>query len=244
MINKELVKRRFRKNLENYNKNAKVQKQMSEKLFSFLDKTKEYKNILEIGCGTGLLTEKVSEKLVFENYICVDIVPECEEFIKEINENINFISSDIEEFLSTNNNSYDLIISNASLQWIENFEDFGKKLISRLNPNGILLFSTFGTENLREIFFIQGKTLNYHNLEYLKSIFKKYDIKAEEEIRIMSFKTPKEVLKHLKNTGVNGIEPMSWTKKDLAAFENSYNNFCSNNPTLTYNPIYICVNKR
>ena len=61
----------------------------------------------------------------------------------------------------------------------------------------------------------------------------------EEEIHIMSFNSPKDVLKHLQATGVNAIEAKAWTKSDLLKFENGYNNLCSKRATLTYNPIYV-----
>ena len=59
----------------------------------------------------------------------------------------------------------------------------------------------------------------------------------------MAFKTPIEVLKHIQSTGVNAISSETWTKKDLENFENGYNNFCANRPTLTYNPIYVKIQK-
>ena len=46
------------------------------------------------------------------------------------------------------------------------------------------------------------------------------------EIYVMAFDSPKDVLNHLKLTGVNAIENKSWTKKDLINFENGYRNLC------------------
>ena len=59
----------------------------------------------------------------------------------------------------------------------------------------------------------------------------------------MAFKTPQEVLKHIQNTGVNALSSEVWTKRDLINFEKEYNGFCANRPTLTYNPIYIKIQK-
>ena len=64
-MNKDLIKKRFSKNLKTYNENAKVQKRMAEKLIQ-LCKKNNYKKILEIGCGTGFLTECICAKLKFE----------------------------------------------------------------------------------------------------------------------------------------------------------------------------------
>ena len=64
MIDKNLVHKRFAKNLENYNENAKIQKRMAERLLAFV-KNRSPKKILEIGCGTGFLTKLISENILF-----------------------------------------------------------------------------------------------------------------------------------------------------------------------------------
>ena len=240
MINKELMRDRFAKNLKNYDKNAKIQKRMAERLMSFIS-NKSPKNILEIGCGTGFLTKLIKENLNYEKLTTIDIVEECESYINNIDSDIEFIANDIEEFLKINTNNYDLIISNASLQWVENFEEVIISLKKILTPKGELIFSTFGPENFREIYHVIGTTLNYYSTFELQKMFPNSII--EPEIHIMAFESPKDVLKHLQLTGVNGVENQTWTKKDLIKFENGYQNLCSRRPTLTYNPIYIKTTK-
>lgn len=241
-MNKDLIRKRFAKNLSTYNENARIQEQMSEKLLSFADKN-EYENILEIGCGTGLLTQKTFEKFLFKNYIANDIVEDCSKYIQSISPEINFICDDAENFIKNDKKKYDLILSNAVFQWIENFEEFIFELINKLNTGGSLLFSTFGTENFREIYHVLGKTLPYKSVKDYQEIFKTQNFIIEEEIRILAFKSSKDILKHIKNTGVNALNETYWTKTDMSNFEKGYNNFCSGSPTLTYNPIYIKITK-
>lgn len=235
-MNKELIHTRFAKNLKSYNENAKIQKRMAERLITFVQ-NKQPKKILEIGCGTGFLTELINKNLDFETYKAIDIVEDCQDYINQINPKIFFIPADIENFIKTNNEKFDLIISNATLQWVENFEEVIKSLEKMLNSNGELIFSTFGNENFREIYHIVGASLNYYSQQDLQNLFPNSTI--EPEIHIMAFDTPKDVLKHLQLTGVNAIESKHWTKKDLIKFENGYKNLCSRRPTLTYNPVYI-----
>ncbi len=239
-MNKNLVKKRFARKLKTYNDNAKIQKQMAEKLLSFLSEN-EYNSILEIGCGTGILTKYLIDNIQFKTYHANDIVNECEDYIYNLNPNIKFFCGDIENCIKTSCQKYDLIISNAAFQWIQDFPDFIKALALKLNPNGTILFSTFGKENFREINFVLGKSLNYYSEKDLIEILKEFSPIIEEEIRILSFKTPKDVLKHIQKTGVNAISQEIWTKKDLQNFESCYNNLCSNHATLTYNPIYVKI---
>lgn len=240
-MNKDLIHKRFAKNLCTYRDNARIQKQMAERLFSFLPQG-VFENVLEIGCGTGFLTEIAAKKINYKSYTANDIVEECEGFVKQIDENIKFSCGDIEKLLETGFQNYDLIISNAVLQWIENPEEFIDVLYDKLNSGGILLLSTFGVENFREIYHVLGKGLSYYSLKEWDEKLAKYSPKIEEEIRVLAFKSPKDILKHLQLTGVNALEEAKWTKTDFRKFENGYNNFCSNIPTLTYHPIYILIN--
>ena len=237
-MNKDLIRQRFAKNLENYDKNAKIQKHMAKKLVSLI-KNKTPNKILEIGCGTGFVTKLISKEFTFKTYLALDIVEDCRQYIYNINPNVKFSSIDIEDFIKKDTDKYDLIISNASLQWVDDFEGVTKNLQTKLAPNGELVFSTFGNENFREIFHIVGASLNYYSNYELKNLFPNSEIYPE--IHIMAFDTPKDVLKHLQSTGVNALEKKSWTKKDLINFENGYNNICSRRPTLTYNPVYIKI---
>ena len=242
-MNKDLIQKRFAKNLDTYNDNAKIQKKMAERLLSFLDR-KDFNDILEIGCGTGFLTQLVNEKFSFKTYTANDIVESCEKYVKEINPKINFIPADIEKAVENSDKKYDLIISNAVFQWVENLESFIKLLVSKLNDGGVLLFSTFGPENFREVNFVLGKTLPYYSANELQEIVKDYKNIVEQEMHVMAFKTPKDILKHIKSTGVNALEMVSWTKTDMQKFENGYNNFCSGIPTLTYHPIYVRIDNK
>ena len=243
-MNKDLIKQRFCRKLDSYNENARIQKQMAEKLINnFLPKKTKYQKVLEIGYGTGLLTEYAVNNLSYKSYTAIDIVSDCSDYIKAINPDIKFVSCDIEEYINSDNKKYDLIISNASFQWIENLPDFIEKLIQKLDNGGILLFSAFGGENYREIFYVTGKTLPYLSKTQFEEKLKKHTPLIEEEVRVMAFKTPLDVLKHIQNTGVNAISSEVWTKKDLINFEKEYNVFCANHPTLTYNPVYIRIQK-
>ncbi len=242
MTNKTLLAKRFAKSLETYNDNAKVQRIMANKLLTYLDCSK-YNKILEIGCGTGLLTELCVNKLKFQKYTANDIVPECKNYITQILPQTEFLAGDIEECINKLDENYDLIISNAAFQWLNKFYPTVKLLVSKLTTNGILLFSTFGDRNFKEIFQITHKKLPYYSKDTLCNILSEFKPIIEEETCVLNFQTAHDILKHLKLTGVNAIEPVSWTKSDIVKFEKEYQKTCPTAPTLTYNPIYIKIYK-
>ncbi len=242
MIDKVLLKKRFLKSLNIYDKNAAIQKIMASNLLAFLT-NKNFKTILEIGCGTGILTKLLYANFPKAKYTINDIVAECEFFIDDILENKIFISADIEKLKLKN--KYDLIISNATLQWCENFDVTTKNLITNLNKNGILIFSIFGQENLKEIKTLLNVSLNYPTKSYLKTLFNNYNTIIKEDVLTLEFESALDVLKHLKNTGVNSVAEMNFTKSKLQNFEKKYTEkfFINKKYILTYNPIYVFIKK-
>ena len=235
MIDKSLVKKRFSKSLKTYDDNAIVQKQMAEKLVGLLTK-KEFNSILEIGCATGLLTKQIAEKLSYKTFSANDIVSEAENYVKDIISTTEFINGDIEEI--NLEKKYDLIISNACLQWCCNIEDTILKLKNSLNEGGMLVVSVFGKDNLKElneIFDFPVKTVDISKLPK--------DTLVLEETVNMFFDTPIDVLRHIKLTGANAIKEMKLTKSILKDFEEKYyEKFAQKNRVqLTYNPIYLVI---
>ena len=77
-------------------------------------KGNHYRQILELGVGTGGLTQLLMASLEFEKYNALDIAPELLTIAsnKLVNtNNINFISSDSVEFLDSTKQEFDLIVS-------------------------------------------------------------------------------------------------------------------------------------
>lgn len=243
MIDKSLVKKRFKKSLKTYDENAIVQKKMAKELISLLPK-KKYNKIFEIGCATGILTKEIAKKLIFSELYLNDIVEESKKYVQEIYKECNFIAGDIENI--NLNKKYNLIISNACLQWCSNIEDTLSKLINALDDGGILAISIFGEDNLKEIksiFNIGNEISSISSMEKFLNT-QKIIAKKEDKIKI-DFETPMEVLKHLKYTGTNAIKEIKLTKTKLKDFEQRYKeNYTQNNKVyLTYNPIYIICTK-
>ena len=112
MIDKELVKKRFSKSLDTYEDNAFVQKEMGAKLLNLLER-KDFNSIFEIGCASGLLTKQITENLKYNSLTANDIVADAKCYVEDIV--TEFICEDIEKI--TFEKKYDLIISNACLQW-------------------------------------------------------------------------------------------------------------------------------
>lgn len=113
----------------------------------------------------------------------------------------------------------------------------------------MLVFSTFGKFNLREIRLTTGGGLDYWNKEELEKMLKPYfEIELiEEEFHMLEFDTPLAVLQHLKKTGVNvSGDSTIWTKGRVDAFIKDYNaRFAIDGKVaLTYHPLYFVCRRK
>ena len=113
-----------------------------------------------------------------------------------------------------------------------------------LNPDGLFIFSIFGKENYKEFKPFVKTPLNYFSTEELNRICDKYEIKSiKEGVKKLRFNTPKEILYHIRNTGVNAISKTRWTRSDLDNFIKNYPK-TDNSYELTYNPVYVVLKKK
>lgn len=245
MIDKKLVKNSFKKSLETYEANAFVQKDMASKLIELLP-SKTFDRVLEIGMGTGVFTKVLLKKFDIKEFFANDIVAECDEYLGEIAPESIFIEGDIEELILPD--KFSLVASNATFQWIVDFPFFIKKIFSVIEKNGYLLFSTFGQSNFKELSNITDISLEYMNAEELKKVLsEKFEIVAiKESQEKVYFKNFRELIRHLKTTGVNGVPHKPITYVAMKKFEKEYKNAYKdkNGLFLTYNPIYVLCKRK
>ena len=232
VLDKNLIKEKFTNSIDFYDDNAIIQNLMADKLLSLINRN-TFKNILEIGSYSGILTKKIIEKLEFDSYLALDIVDSFDK-INSLSNKISFVQADIEKFET--DKKFDLIIANASLQWCNDFRNTINKLKSFLNENGILAITTFASDNFFEIRDAFNVGLKYHTIKELEDIFSP-SATIVQEIHTLQFENSKELLEHLKLTGVNAISKNSLNyiqiKAGLKIIEKKYKN------KLTYKPVYI-----
>ncbi len=245
-LDKELIKKRFARSLKTYAEHALVQKAIAERLLFELSTIAgdKFERIFEIGCGSGIMTRQIVKMFEYEKLYLNDLVDECAKLSSK-SPNTEFISGDIENIPVLPQN-LDLIISNATFQWLDHLPKVLSQLAGILNPDGVLSFSTFGPLNACEITELTGKTLNYLSAPELKNaVGKHFEISCyHENIRKVHFEHPMDVLRHLQKTGVTAVSKQIWTKSDLQNFIKRYieSNETESGVSLTYHPIIIIAN--
>jgi len=254
-INKPLVRDRFSRTLKSYKNQAVVQKAMAHELLEMICRStpcRSFSRVLEVGAGSGCLMAELLSRCTVGSYYANDLVEESLACLTEVLDllpvqEFHFLPGDIES-LGDLPSELDLVVSNATLQWLDNLDHFFKTMAAHLKPGGILAFSSFSTSNMRETATIEGVSLHYHSLETLALLASRYFelTDCREELRELEFSSPEAVLHHIRQTGVNGIGRHLWTKSRYQRFIRLYWQLFSsaNGVSLTYHPVYCCMKKR
>ncbi len=240
---KRLIKTRFAANYATYCENARAQKIAVKKLAEFLES--DYSRVLEIGCGTGLLTRELSKSNIKELFLN-DLCPESETYTKKLAtaKSTTFLNGDAEVISLPEN--LDLIISSGTFQWFEDIEAFLQKCKISLKTGKKLVFSTYTKGNYNEINHAFNASLNYKSHKRLHEIASKhYEVRVSESEKIvLYFDNLQSLLKHIKLTGTNAVKSFKLTKTGLKEAEQKYEKLrTAQGLPLTYAASYFVLEK-
>ena len=93
-------------------------------------------NGIDLGCGTGEQTSILAKTFENTHFLGIDSSSEMLEQSNEFeNERLEFRKLSVEEFIQSKE-KWDLIFSNAALQWSDNHKELFPKILSLLNDGG------------------------------------------------------------------------------------------------------------
>lgn len=238
VVDKEMVKQRFCDGASTYESEAVVQREMVEEMVGLLG-TRRFGRILEVGCGTGLLSRKLKDYAT-EHFEMWDICPVTPY------EGAQVLVTDAENAIKdVAPESFDLIASASAIQWFNSPINFMANAAKALRPDGLLVIGTYLEGNLEEITSLMSHSLPLMSeLEWVSAIPRQYDI---EEIkswsRVVEFDTPIEAFRHLKLTGVNSLGRTSGQEVPLRNIIGRYTPAPSGKWQLTYCPVIMILKK-
>lgn len=192
----------FRKASASYGENAVVQAEICDRIAHRLRSLKgqfpmPHASLLEIGPGQGMLSRRWSE--IFHpskaEYVDLCKVPQfgfadCEKYTV----------ADAEEYVKEIGSKFDVILSASTIHWFADPIGFVRNLPTLLNPGGIAIVSTFLKGNLGELDALRPSPVIYRSEEdYLDAGVDDAEVWA----RTLSFPSARDMLLHLKQTGVS-----------------------------------------
>ena len=129
---------RIIKDFEKYNF---LHQEFGDRIFENIEfLNRDFDNILEISAIDENLANKIKSKFKKSNY-----------FSSSFSQNIKKDVVLDDELLPFKNESFDLIVSNLNMHFINEIEQFTIQIKNMLKPGGVFIASLFGEENLSEL---------------------------------------------------------------------------------------------
>lgn len=150
--NKKIIAKTFSASAKHYNQYASVQRKSAMHILKCLNNYMlEPSSLLDLGSGTGFLSQGAKEFYPEANIFSLDIAWGMLEFSQSYHfQNFIPICADA-DFLPFSSNSFDLILSNLMLQWSSDINATLEEMVRVLKPGGICLFSSLGKKSLYEL---------------------------------------------------------------------------------------------
>ena len=207
---KKKVKDSFDQGADCYDKHSSIQKEISKNLldlfFNELKENKEGFSLLELGCGTGFCSKKISENVSLTRIHLLDISNKMikKSKIRFKNQNVFFFKSDFDFF--DNFENYNLIVSNMSLHWSKDFLKLIKKILSSIKNNSILLLSFPNSRSFDNLKTKHHKLINdFPNEKKMEELLnnKKFYFTMKRMIHELEYKNIMLFFQSLKKIGAN-----------------------------------------
>lgn len=237
------VRRRFSAASASYDAEAQAQRQIASRLWALAaPHIVPAAAILEIGAGTGLLTQHIlsaQPKSLTVNDLYTS--PQVQALAQQEPDVLSVREGNAEtlDFCGP----YDAICSASTVQWFADIKGFFHRCARYLPKGGLLAFSSFLPGNLHEVAELTGVGLDYADAADLQNYLdQEFELVAMEQGEItLHFASPHDVLLHLRNTGVTGIRSVGWNKRRYLEFVDGYITRYSTGQgvRLTYLPVYV-----
>ena len=155
---KRLVRAAFEKAASRYDEAAVLQREIGTRLLERLELMKiTPQRVLEVGSGTGFCSTQLAARYPQARLIALDIAHGMLQHTRRrfgwwqrLRRRPGFVCADAEA-LPLADASVDLVFSNVTIQWCSNSDTTFAEFRRVLKPGGLLLFSTFGPDTLKEL---------------------------------------------------------------------------------------------
>ena len=192
-------------------------------------------HILDIGMGTGWLTNKLKFYFPDSVIVGIDFAPGMIDAAKEKNDGFKIVQADCHQ-LPFQENTFDLVISNLAFQWSDVRKSL-KNVYDCLKPDGKFVITMFGFKTFHELFLSleavlpEGKKplsiyrlpMHSHVSEIMQALRFK-DVVCNYEYIKVRFPDMFSILRWIKNVGANSLERNFFVGKELLEKADSYYN--------------------
>lgn len=153
-LDKRKVRRSFDGAAARYDQVAVLQREVGQRLLERLDLIRQVpRSVLDLGSGTGMGTAALGKRYRKARLVALDIAPAMLRYARRRApwfRRPGYICGDAEA-LPFAEKGFDLLFSNLTLQWCGNQDRAFREFLRVLRPGGMLMFTTFGPDTLKEL---------------------------------------------------------------------------------------------
>ncbi|CAG37274.1 methyltransferase domain-containing protein [Desulfotalea psychrophila] len=251
MIDKKKVARCFAESAESYDQQALVQRDAAHHLVRLVTEGGRPfpARVLEIGCGTGILTEQYTSVCPPETLYLNDLSEAlCQKASRRVSPAVAHLiplPGDGERLVLPKN--IDLCISSSCLQWFTDLEGFFRRIGECLLPGGRLAIALCGQGTMAEVRELTGRGLDYCSpvkLADMLSPHLRIDHLEERQSKLF-FPSVWAILRHIRQTGVGAAPGPQLTVGTLRQFERDYRDRygCKRGLPVTYSNIFVVATR-
>jgi malonyl-CoA O-methyltransferase len=150
----------FERAADTYDANAVLQREIGERLTERLDLLlMQPQTVLDLGCGTGAISDHLLKRYKKARIIGVDLALNMVQKTRKRGgwfRKPQGVCADVAS-LPFQAQCADMLVSNLMLQWCNDLPAVFREFAQVLKPGGVLLFSTFGPDTLKELRASWGK---------------------------------------------------------------------------------------
>ena len=227
----ELIDKRIRRAFSDaaiqYDVLTSLHKEIGRELVAKINQIDSAEHILDIGMGTGWLTNRLTFFFPDSKVVGIDFADGMIECARKKFEEIKIVQADARA-LPFKPQAFDLAVSNLAYQWMRDLPHAFSGINNILKENGKFIFTMFGEQTLKELFESIEKNAvskNGHSLisrspslAEVEAALKRAgfrEVKSDYEIIKVHFPDMLDLLKWIRDIGANSVESDVFLGKDL-----------------------------
>lgn len=252
IIDKKYIANSFSKAVSEYDAWACIQSACADQLMSRIS-AHAFNAVLDVGCGTGSLIERIIAKNKNAHIHGIDIAPGMVDCCQQKWPQLHFNVCDAASF--NTQERFDTIISNFSIHWIDKVEEAVQRYFSFLEVQGIMALSVPVQGSLKELDLLPRR--DQHAFPFFSSQLLR-DVAAKLSCEIVvdtvkhiscDFDTPLKSLHSFKHIGAQRFNGsvMSYSVSEVRTFLKAYKKQYENEHgqvSLSYAVQFLIVRKK
>ena len=220
-IDRHAMRAAFEKAASSYDAVAVLQQEVANRLVERMEfMSMKPRCILDAGSGTGFVSQLLAERFPKAKVTALDLAfnmlkqaKSKRSFKQRWNKQFRYVNAEVES-LPFADASVELIISGLTLQWCQDLPEVFKEFKRVLAPGGLLLFSSFGPETLKEL---RQSWSEVDDLAHVNAFADMHDVGdalmqsgfldpvMDMEMLTVTYKDVKTVMKDLKQIGAHNV---------------------------------------